>query len=243
MFCLDANLCTEDEAKNPPLVLAAYYVPVKPFEEATEEAFRRDDPVENNEDIEIERGDAKNNSFLALLRCSKNVNSQNGAGTTALHVACKRGSTGMVKKLLHFKKKSIGVNITDNHKNTPLHIACAHGNGEMFKALIKHGASIKEKNKDGMNPLHVAALEHNRHVVDMFFYDQKCAEHKEDLLADTDNDGHTPFLLAVKSGDAKVVETFIDNDADITVKNNNGANALHLAARADYTKILEILRL
>ena len=224
------------------MVLAAYYVPVKLFEEATEEAFRLDDPDENDEDIVIEPGDAKNNSFMALLRCSKNVNGQNSAGTTALHVACKRGSTGMVKKLLHFKKKSIGVKITDNHKNTPLHIACAHGNREMCKALIKHGASIKEKNKDGMNPLHVAALEHNQHVVEMFFSDERCAEHKEDLLADTDNDGHTPFLLAVKSGDAKVVEIFIDNDVDITVKNSNGANALHLAAIADYTEVLEKLR-
>jgi len=224
------------------LVLAAYYVPVNLFDDAGLEAFRLDDP-DDEEDIVIKPGDRKDNSFMTLLSCSKDVNVQNSSGTTALHVACMRGSTGMVKKLLRFKKKSIGVNAKDNHENTPLHIACAHGNSQMCKALIGHGANIKEKNKDGMNPLHVAALEHNLHVVQMFFTHDKCAEHKKDLLVDTDIGGHTPFLLAVKSGDAKVVQSFIeDNSAEITVKNKNGANALHLAARADFTEILEKLR-
>lgn len=244
---LDADQCTTDEAENPPLVLAAYNVPQNLFEEAGEEAFRPDDPDENIQDIVIEVGDREKNSFLSLLHHSKNVNGQSRSGTTALHVACKRGSTGMVKKLLHIKRKSLGVNRTDNHKNTPLHMACAHGNREMCKALIDADALFKEKNNDGMNPLHVAALEHNRSAVEVFFSHDKCKEHTNYLLEDRDNNGHTPFLLAVKSGDVRVVETFLnlienENEVYITVKNNDGANALHLAAKADYTEILETLR-
>ena len=225
------------------MVLAAYYVPLDLFEETGNESLIRGDTDENVEDIAIKAGDRNNNSFLALLHCSKDVNCQNISGTTALHVACKRGSTGLVEKLLHFKKKSIYVNKTDNHENTPLHIACAHGNRDMCKVLIDAGADFKQKNNDEMSPLHVAALEHNQMVVDMFLSHNKCVTHKKDLLADKDKDGHTPFLLAVRSGDHRVVESFIRHAADITVKNNNGENALHLAARADHTNILKTLRL
>ncbi|XP_065898915.1 transient receptor potential cation channel subfamily A member 1 homolog isoform X2 [Dysidea avara] len=258
-FGADADQCTDDEAKNPPLVLAAQHVPCKLFEEARIEALGAN---EQDDDIEIEPGDRKNNSLLALLHHSKDVNKQNSFGTTALHVACKRGSTVMVKKLLQCRKRSIDVNRADYQKNRPLHIACANGNQAMCKLLIDAGALFNEKNNDGMNPLHVAALEHNQPVVEMFFT-HKFVAHIKGLLADKDKDGHTPFLLAVKSGDARVVESFtcdrsgadtivnyniggeifVRHGIDITVRNNNSENALHLAAKADHTKILEKLRL
>ena len=232
---LDVDRCTEDDAENPPLVLAAYHIPLDLFVEAGIEALRQGE--QQQDEIEIIRG---GNSFLALLNCCKDVNKQNHSGTTALHVACKRGSTGMVKRLLN--KDNSGINRPDNLNNTPLHVACAHGNRQMCKVLIDANAHFKEKNNEGMIPLHVAALAHNQKVVEMIISHEKCIEHIKDLLTEKDNNGHTPFLLAVKSGDVTVVETFIDNNADITVKNNNGANALHLAAMANHTKVLKKLR-
>ena len=74
--CLDADQCTGDDAKSPPLVLAADHVPLDFFNEAGEEAFRPGDPDDSFEDIVIEPGDRENNSFLTLLHKSKNVNGQ-----------------------------------------------------------------------------------------------------------------------------------------------------------------------
>jgi len=177
------------------------------FQESSEESFRENDIIQ---DIVIEPGDREHNSLLSLLHFSKNVNGQNGYGTTALHVACKRGSTEMVKKLLYLRKKSIAVNKTDNHNNTPLLIACAHGNREMCKALIEAGACFKRKNKNEMNPLHVAALAHNEKVINVLLTHEKCIQHKKYLLEDRDKHGNTPFLLAVQSGDVRVVRHLID---------------------------------
>lgn len=259
MLFSDADQCTKEETENPPLVLAAYHVPcnllkeTEPSSENTEdtgnEAFHvriktvGEASDDNIEDISIQSEDGENNTFLVVLNKCTDVNKQSSSGTTALHVACKRGSTEMVEKLLHHRQGITAVNWVDNHKNTPLHIACAHGNDEMCKALIDAdaGAHTEEKNNDGMNPLHIAALEHNQAVVKMFFINETCVEHKENLLADKDNNGHTPFLLAVKSGDVEVVKCLMNNGADLTVKNKHDENALHLAAMANYTEILKIL--
>jgi len=233
VILLDLDCCTEDDAENPPLVLATYHVPRQLYS-AGEEALRRNEAPDGRIEIVIE------DSFRALLEYCKDidVNKQNHFGTTALHVACKRGSTGMVKLLL--KKNNTDVKICDNLNNTPLHIACAHGNSQMCKALIDSDVGnqcFKRKNNDGMMPLHVAALASNKKVVQMILL-----EFSKDMIEEKDNNGHTPFLLAVKSGDVEAVEIFIDNGADITVKNKNDANALHLAAMANHKKVLEKLR-
>jgi uncharacterized membrane protein len=43
-------------------------------------------------------------------------------------------------------------------KNTPLHLVCVYGNIEAAKLLIKGGAKVGAKNKDGNTPLHLAAF-------------------------------------------------------------------------------------
>jgi len=263
--CLDKECRTKDEAKNTPLILAALYIPTDSFKEDSDLMTVCNVPIARGEDETdfIQRGEDEilsswrsnmrdsqllslelpvqqgPNVFTALLELHVDLNSKNHFGSTALHIACGRGITGMVVKLV--ENTNTKVNSIDSYKNTPLHLACAHGDRKMCQCLIDHHADLKRKNNDGMNPLHVAALEHNLEIVNMFLTDHSLAEFKAFLLEDKDKDGHTPFLLAVKSGDVKVVQCFVNNRADMTAKNKNGANALHLAAMANHVEVLKIL--
>jgi len=233
------------------LILAALHTPCDSFKEdgdqmnisnvprgvdETDGEFLTDNFRHGSLELSVLRGP---NVFTALLEHCVEVDSKNHFGSTALHTACSRGITDMVVKLV--RDSNANVNSTDSYNNTPLHLACAHGDRKMCQCLINHDADLKKKNNDEMNPLHVAALEHNLEVVNMFLTDHSLAEFKVPLLEDRDKDGHTPFLLAVQSGDIKVVRCFISHRADITVKNNKGANALHLAAMANHTEVLKIL--
>jgi len=259
--CLDKECRTKDEAENTPLILAALYIPSDSFKEDSDLITVHNVPRGEDETDGMQRGEDEinwesslrniqlpslelpvqqgPNVFTALLELQVDLNSKNHFGSTALHIACGRGITGMVVKMV--ENTNTKVNSTDSYKNTPLHLACAHGDRKMCQCLIDHHADLKKKNNDGMNPFHVAALEHNLEVVNMFLTDHSLAEFKAFLLEDKDKDGHTPFLLAVKSGDVKVVQCFVNNRADMAAKNNNGANALHLAAMANHVEVLKIL--
>src|SRR5689334_19932880 len=46
----------------------------------------------------------------------------------------------------------------DEYRNTALHVAARKGYLECLVLLLKHGANVNKKRKDGKTPLHLAAL-------------------------------------------------------------------------------------
>ena len=280
-ICLDLEKCTEDEAGNPPLVLAARHLPKVLFEEGItkEPIFERDAAAEKRiskvplrktkskpddtpgkgefreraatagkdvkpkkERVEKIPGekDKKGNletTFHVLLQRNVNVNSKNNTGITALHAACERGITAMVKELLMVK--GIEINKKDDQDNTPLHTACVSGEKDVVFTLIEAGANVMEGNEDEMTPLHVAVVERKLEIVKIILDMHACD--KEELLRAIEKGGHSPFLLAVKSGDEEMVKFFMDNGANLMDQNGNGANALHLATSLNKVMIMELI--
>jgi len=169
----------------------------------------------------------------------ENINKPSRAGITALHAACRRENTIMVKLLL--KVKEIDVNQKDKQDNTPLHAACAAGNTHIVSLLIDSEATIPTKNKHGMHPFHVAVIYQSVDVVKMIHTHSKVAGMKKQLLQDCEDDGNTMLLLAVKSGNAKIVNFLLENGAEIADKNNVNANVFHLAAEVNNLEILEMI--
>ena len=148
----------------------------------------------------------------------------------------------MVNELLH--TKDIDVNKMDKRQSSPLHIACAGGNKIIVRSLIKKGADPKSKNDHGMHPLHVAVVHQHLEVVEMILTDDTLLECKEDLLKAKDDDGNSTFLLAVKSGEEKMVEFFLENcrsQVTITDKNKIDLNAFHLAAANNKQATIEMI--
>jgi len=231
LIFVDLTCLTNDQAENPPLVLAV---------------FRFSDNVVQEEMIGqgkiVQLENETKTTFHALLKCHKvreQVNEANHAGITALHAACRRGNVAMVNILLGIT--GIDINQTDNHDNTPLHSACAGGNSSIVAAIIDAGAKILDKNKLGMHPFHAAVVNQSLDVVKMLQTDTRVAEFKEELLHAKENDGNTMFLLAVKSGDDEMVKFLLDNGARIGDTNYANANVFHLAASVNSRSIMEMI--
>ena len=229
---IDLNRCTNDQAKNTPLILAVFRFSDFAIEEEITDSLKMPSPQ-----IKIKT------AFDALLQChtvEENVNKANHAGITALHAACRRGNVVMVNILLRIT--GIDINQTDNHGNTPLHSACAGGSVDVVTALLNSNAKILEENNTlGMHPFHVAVVNQSLDVVKMLEADRKVAKIKEELLHAKENDGNTMFLLAVKSGDDEMVKFLLDNGARIGDTNYANANVFHLAASINSCSIMEMI--
>ena len=79
---------------------------------------------------------------------------------TALHVACSRGHSALVKWLL---ARQANVNAREQTGATPLYVAAQYGHVDIVKLLLDNEADVNASRTDnGATPLHVAA--HNGHV-------------------------------------------------------------------------------
>ena len=273
---LGLESCTEDGAKNPPLVIAARYpskiwfqnetikeatadrrmsMPIVKIETLSKLHDAPEKRVSGNRSdttfgmrVLFNKGRVENIAvqkdrpgifetiFHVLLQNKVKVNSQNNAGMTALHAACDRGCTAMVKVLLQCE--GIDVDKKDEQQNTPLHTACVRGEKDIVFALIEAGAEVMVVNKDGMNPLQVAVVERKLEIVktilDLYTGIKK-------TLLQSKVYGNTPFLLAVKTGDEEMVKYFMENGADIKDHDHKGATALHLATSLNKVGIMKSL--
>ena len=243
---VDVNNSTNEEIENPPLVLAALKLPNEIFNEES---------VDNGESVdevdfpcihvqESKWTDSKlkrKTTFHALLQHDKvDVNSQNRAGITALHVACNKGNCHMVNELLQVK--NIEINKKDKNHNTPLHAACARGNQNIVESLIKAGADCTVVNDIKRHPLHVAVVERNLEVVITILRNAASANLLQDLLDARDKRGFTVFLLAVQSGDEQTVKHLLEEKhATISDKCGCSFNSFHYAASRNKDKILQMI--
>ena len=73
-----------------------------------------------------------------------------------LNIAVKNNSIKLVK---YFLNKKINPNIVNNDGQTPLHIALKEGNKEIIDLLLKNGADISLKDKEGKKPFDYGSKE------------------------------------------------------------------------------------
>ena len=62
------------------------------------------------------------------------------------------------------------------------------------------------------------------------------------LINAVDKENNTALILASKFGYHEIVKIFIENGADINIKNNDGKTALDYAEENDYKSIIELLK-
>ncbi|BBN00251.1 E3 ubiquitin-protein ligase KEG [Marchantia polymorpha subsp. ruderalis] len=86
------------------------------------------------------------------------LDSRNVDGQTALHMAAMRGYSEIVELILEYPEAD--VEVLDKDGDTPIVFAVASGTPECLKALIKKGADVNARLKDGMGPAvaHVCAF-------------------------------------------------------------------------------------
>uniref|UniRef100_A0A8D8A527 Tyrosine-protein kinase n=2 Tax=Culex pipiens TaxID=7175 RepID=A0A8D8A527_CULPI len=100
-----------------------------------------------------------------LLKCGyRNIDSKNGDGKTAVHLACLHAEGKILDALI---ERGCSINNRDAQGNTALHYACRNKDGlEMVRSLIAAGANVQARNKDsGWVPMHEAASNGNLEAV------------------------------------------------------------------------------
>lgn len=113
----------------------------------------------------VSEGDVSGVRELLAKVASRNDNfpismlleAQNADGQTALHLACRRGSSELVRAILEYREAD--VDVLDKDGDPPLVFALAAGSPECVCALIERGANVRSRLREGFGPsvAHVCA--------------------------------------------------------------------------------------
>ena len=110
------------------------------------------------------------------------------------------------------------------------------GNEDIIKELVKAGADINAKDKDGNRALHLAAQKCTSGVFTTLL------ENKDSVNA-TNNYEITPLLYAAYYGNKEGAELLLNAGADIYAKSKGGLTALHWLAYKDNQNNVDFLEL
>ena len=129
-----------------------------------------------------------------------------------------------------FEQKEVG------HGRTAVHVAVKEGHIELVEKLIEYRTDIMDdRDKNGHDPLALAAWQGNVQMVDMLLE----FPHK---IHGVDVSGRTPLHLAVESGVPEVVDLLLgESAADPFAISFTGNTPLHFAASLGYTDIMTSL--
>ena len=120
----------------------------------------------------------------------------------------------------------------------PIHDACASGNVPQIKALLKNDPSLVFiKDNYGATPLHLAAINGHKDVVELLLASRADANAKN-------NKGWTPLHAAAAGGHREVAQLLFASGADIDAQAQEGETPLHLAAMSGphgYMDVVEFL--
>ncbi|XP_026813922.1 rabankyrin-5-like [Rhopalosiphum maidis] len=153
-------------------------------------------------------------ALFITARCN-NINYTNKLGESALHIACKRGLSRLVRRLLEFRANpnlqtlppdgvilSTDDGLQTSYRLSPLHMAIINKQEGAVNAMLHHHNTITAEPKDGLSAVNLNLR---------------------------DSLGDTPLSLALKSDMQHIVPDLIAGGADIDMRNGEGMTLLHQA--------------
>ena len=154
-------------------------------------------------------------------------------GLDCLHIAAVYGHLNLCKILID--KHNFDKDTADKDGWTALHYSSRCGSYELFRYFADMGVDIYLKDNDGLDCLHIAAL--NGHLnlckilIDKYNFDKDTA----------DKDGWTALHYSSRCGSYELFRYFADMGVDIYLKDNHGRNCLHIAALYGHLNLCKIL--
>ncbi|XP_063442777.1 ankyrin repeat domain-containing protein 27-like [Mytilus trossulus] len=153
-------------------------------------------------------------------------------GYTALHIAALHGQAHLIDVLI---QHGAIVNASDYLGLTPLHLACQKGFQNIILLLLHFKADVMLTDGVGNTPLHLCVDNgHEDCVKGLVFSD--VSRIKLDINAQNER-GDTPLHLAAKWGYGTIVNSLLENGADVTIKNRKKQTALSLAQNKNVVQI------
>jgi ankyrin repeat protein len=122
----------------------------------------------------------------------------------------------------------------------PLHYAAFYGRSDTVELLLAHGAeaSVNQKTKDGLTPLHCAAIKKGKLEVVKILLGAGAHVNIQS------KDGLTPLHYAAFRNYLEVVRILLDHSANVTQQDCSGCTPLHYAAwngHSDNDTVAELL--
>ena len=154
-------------------------------------------------------------------------------GRTCLHIAALQGHLNLCKMLID--KHKFDFHMTDNEGCTEFLYSASSGNYELVAYFVEMEGDIHLETDDGRTCLHIAARKGRFNLCKMLI-----DKHKFDLHM-TDNEGCTEVLYSTSSGNYELVAYFVEMEADIHLKTDDGRTCLHIAARKEHFNLFKML--
>ncbi|CAK9071719.1 Ankyrin-3 (ANK-3) (Ankyrin-G) [Durusdinium trenchii] len=123
----------------------------------------------------------------------------------------------------------------DANRYTALHLAAQEGHNDVVKHLLKARASIRQRNDEGQEPLHLAAWCGRTETVNHLVFTAKAD------LSCRDEHRRCPLALAAWEGHSEVVKLLVDAQAEVNDQDKDGDTALHLAAMSGHNDVVKFL--
>jgi ankyrin repeat protein len=166
------------------------------------------------------------NAVETLIECHVDVNILNGFGETALHVSASTrvGGKSLVEALL---KAGASPNIANDFGKTVIHVASESGNTDIIFVLLSAGQTnfMAGVAPLGFTALHFAVMSGNVEAVKLF-----C--HYHELIDIQTNIGDTALHFATFHSQISVscdmCKVLLLAGADVSIRNNEGANAYQI---------------
>lgn len=116
----------------------------------------------------------------------------------------------VIKELeILIKTEKFNINSCDKNEQTLLHFATKHSYMTLFEMLLKNGASVNQKDRDGKTPIFYSSS------------DSKCStlliKHGANLNI-RDNDDHLPLYYIAQSFYKELIDPFLDAGATIDIE-------------------------
>jgi len=217
----------------------------------------------NLSELQLAAARGQSDYIKALIAQGADINEPNKHGTTPLILAADNGHLEVVKL---FIAQKANVNAKDNDQMTALMAAASDGHSEIVKVLMEANANPNITNKFGSTALANAVFfGHDEATKTLLSTGTKTNSEIGDktllIAAGLGNTpivktllnagfnidargkkGRTPIMVAIAFEHPETVQFLIDNKADLTVKDDEGATLMELAESENNSAIINALK-
>ncbi|XP_067656470.1 serine/threonine-protein phosphatase 6 regulatory ankyrin repeat subunit B-like [Haliotis asinina] len=169
--------------------------------------------------------------FDLLVERGGDASVRDDNGDNILHVACCGGHIEMVKYVLSLNK--LDVKSRGQYGRTPVMTAAYCGHIKVFDLLVERGGDASVRDDNGDNILHVACcgghIEMVKYVLSLNKLDINSRGYYE----------RTPLMTAAFFGHEKVCEMLVERGCNISLKDVDGNNILHVICFSGYLNIVK----
>ena len=148
-------------------------------------------------------------------------------GNSPLHVACFVKDLNLAKIIAGMK---CNPNLTNNNGDTPLHIACRSGSADLAEFLLDTNCNVNIENKSGDTALNIVCRGMNFLLLRLF--------QKKQIKSSF---GESPFFLACKSGNIKMITLLLKLNWDSSEENNDGISPIQTAFQYGHLEIVKCI--